>query len=616
MFTRLRSPVVVPALLVSLFVLTAIHAETPSVKKLAGVAPLAPAAIEHHIAVLAGDALEGREAGTEGCERAEQYIRDVLVAAGLDAVEEQEFPFTAGTRLGEGNALAIGDTEMPPQAFRPLAFSAPAEASWPAVFAGYGIEAPDLDHNDYAKIDIKGRCVVVMSDSPDGDNPHGKFAEHAGLRTKALTAASRGATALLVIVPGKDRELPPFRGGNVSASVGIPVVAVRADPAASLLGIRVKRVLKKLDSHVHRSRELGKSVRMRTRVLPIRRETRNILGWLRSRNPAARDEVVIIGAHHDHLGRGIAGSLAHDRQGEVHNGADDNASGVAGILELARKLRPRAAELNRHVLFMTLGGEEWGLLGSKYFKDHPLLRLPAVITGEEVPLKPVAMINMDMIGRMRERRLMAFGLATSPVWPELLESLRKKRNDPLELSKDREKDLVGSSDHISFYQLGIPVVFFFTGNHQQYHTPEDDLYRPLENGEMERQINITGMVEILDYIGDVLVALCNREEPPPLNEGVELAPKMQFRVVLRLLPDYGADVDGMRVSSVREGGPAARGGLRAGDVIVRFGEIPVHSVRDYMVGLQKAKAGEPTEVEVLREGKKEVLRVTPQGLPK
>ncbi len=577
--------------------------------------PFAAAVLEHHIAYLASDALEGRDAGSKGCEEAERYIREALASAGLDLVEEQAFEFNSGARLGEGSRLAIGDRELPAESFRPLAFSAAAEGSWPAVFAGYGIEAKDLGHDDYAGLDAGGKLVVVLRGSPDGDNPHGQFSSHVDSRAKALKAVEKGGKALLVLVTGKpgEEKLPEFHGEDITQDVGIPVIAVKESEAGKALGIDAAAAIAALNEHRRVSRPLELKVGAAARVSFEKRATRNVLGWLKARHPEARDEVVIAGAHHDHLGRGTSASMARQRLGEIHNGADDNASGVAGILELARCLKPRAAELKRSVLFITLGAEERGLLGSRYFKEHPVLRLPAGANGKETILKAVAMINLDMIGRLRENRLLASGLATSEAWPDLLEKVRKDSGCQLNLVCDRAEDLFGTSDHTNFYQMGLPVAFFFTGNHAQYHTPDDDLYRRLENGASERLINVEGMGEVLRYVAEVIAAAANTPQPLPYKPGVKLAPAAIFKVVLRLLPDYGADVAGMRIAEVTQDGPAAQAGLKAGDVIVRFGSTPVRSVRDYMVGLEKAKAGEEVEVEIVRGGKNQVLKVRPQG---
>ncbi len=579
--------------------------------------PLSPRAIEEHIAFLADDALEGRDAGTPGCHVAERYIANRLERAGLDAVEEQAFDFVAGSELLEGSSLAVGAKKLKVDQFRPLAYSKPGEGTGDAVYVGYGITAPDLEHDDYGELSVKKRLVVILAGSPDGDDPHGEFAKYASARAKALRAVEKGAVAMVVLVTPDahgTESLPAFRE-DISSNVDIPVIAVKASAIAPLLGIDIGADQERLARHERVSRRLGRAIRYDVRIQIERRTTHNILGWLVARSPEVRDEVVIVGAHHDHLGRGISGSRVPRRQGEIHNGADDNASGVAAILELARHLAPRAASLKRHVLFMTFAGEERGLLGSKHFKKHPLLRLPAEIAdGAERPLRPVAMINLDMVGRLEDSQLLATGLATGESWRDLLDTVRGRGHGSLKIRGDDEKDILGSSDHTTFYEMGLPVVFFFTGSHEEYHTPEDDLYRIGEDGERERLINLEGMTRATEYISDVLVELAQREENIVHVPGKKLTRSMNFRVVLRLMPDYAGDLDGMGVSSVTAGGPAAKAGIQAGDIIVKFGSTPVRSVEDYMVGLNQAKPGEALPVEVLRDGEKHTFTVEPQGL--
>jgi hypothetical protein len=585
-----------------------------------GAPPPAPAPlstgpiVEAHIGYLAGDAREGREAGTAGCEAAERYIEEVLRAARLDAVESQPFEFVAGIRLEEGSTLALNGKAVAGGDFIPLAFSASGKAAARAVFAGYGIAAKDLGHDDYQGVDPKGKIVVVLSGSPDGDNPHGTFAEHSSLRARALAAQARGAAGLVVIAgAGPHGEtLPEFRGDRSGHDAGLFVAAVK-ESASAALGIETAKARKRLAAHEVVSRDLDASIEIEVRLSPERRTTRNVLGWIRARHPEARDELLIIGAHHDHLGRGISGSLAKSA-GEIHNGADDNASGVAALLEMARYFAPRASDLKRHLLFIALGAEEWGLLGSKHFKANPLLRLPAAGKAPEAPLKPIAMINLDMVGRLKDGKLLVSGGATSPLWPGLLNRVREEKGHALTLSIDEKEKLFGSSDHVSFYSMNLPVLFFFTGSHAEYHKPSDDLYRPLSDGKLETLVNIEGLVTILGYLIDVVAAVVDLPEPPPFNPNVELTPpSMSFPVVLRLTPDYGAEVDGMRIAGVNPSGPAAKGGLREGDVIVRLGETPVHSVDDYMVALGKGRPGKALAVEVRRGQERVVLEVIPES---
>ena len=581
-------------------------------------APMSSAAFEAHIAYLADDALEGRDPGTPGCEAAEAYIVSAFEYAGLDAIEEQEFEFVAGARLEGKPALSVKGYAIASDDFVPLAYSSAGKGEAPAVFVGYGIEAADLGHDDYRGVDVEGRVVVFLTGSTDA-HPHGPFAQHAGARAKALTALQKKARGVIVLVTGDssgEERLPRFRGEHVSRDVGIPVIAARASALVPRLGIDIKSSRGVLARHESASRDLDANVGFEVRVSLERRKTRNVLGWLEAKAPDRVDELVIVGGHHDHLGRGGIGSLAPDKKGEIHNGADDNASGVAGVIELARTLAPRAKELRRHVLFMTFGAEERGLLGSKYFKEHPILRLPRSIRGQEVAVKPIAMVNLDMVGRLQENKVVVSGMATSPDWPTLLEGVRESGGHTLEVKGESKHELTGSSDHSVFYVMGMPVLFFFDGGHSDYHKPSDDLYRVGEDGEPECLINLEGMVRLIRLVSDVTETVANSKEPPAYQEGVKLTQSMRFNVVLRLMPDYGADVEGMRVANVTPGGPADLAGIQGGDVIVQFGDTPVRSVNDYLVGLQKAAPGKKGRVIVRRGDEEKVLDVLPKGMPK
>jgi len=242
------------------------------------------------------------------------------------------------------------------------------------------------------------------------------------------------------------------------------------------------------------------------------------------------------------------------------------------------------------------------------------LRLPASIRGKEVDVKPVAMINLDMVGRLRDDKVVASGMATSEDWPALIQAVRESGGHTLEVQGQSEHELTGSSDHSVFYAMGMPVLFFFTGGHVDYHRPSDDLYRTAEDGTEERLINVEGMERLLGLVAHVTMEIATREKPPSYKQDVKLTPQMQFNVVLRLMPDYGADVEGMRVAQVTPDGPADRAGILAGDVIVRFGETPVRSVRDYMVGLQKASPGKKVLVKVLRGNEEKEIEVLPKHM--
>jgi peptidase M28-like protein/PDZ domain-containing protein len=583
---------------------------------------ITPEAIERHIAYLAGDALEGRDSGTEGGKRAEEYVAGELRAAGLEGVEFQSFEFLAGARLGTDNLIEIDGRPLPRGSFQPYPFSASGSGEWKTVFAGYGIAAKELGRDDYAGLEVKGKAVVVLAGTPGEDGPHGKFAAHGMARAKVLAAVERKASAIIIV--HDEERLPDFEGDDVTRDAGIPALAVLGGKARSPLGLEPRPDGPEKPAAAPPAE---KTVRIHAEVSFERRTARNVLGWLTARGPGAVDELVILGAHHDGLGRGGASSMHKERRGEIHNGADDNASGVAGVIELAHRLKDRAGTLHRSVLFITFAAEERGLLGSKWFAEHPVLRMPgrppasaAEAAGERGPLRPVAFVNMDMVGRLREAKLMESGLATSSGWAAVLDGAEKRAREdgvpPLRISPDKTEDLFGSSDHVSFYSiLKIPVLFFFTGNHKEYHSPDDDLYRRGPDGKPEPLINLPGECQVLGHVEEVLIELALSSSPLPYEDKVELAPRMALKAVLRLMPDYGADVEGMRIADVTAGGPAERAGLRSGDVVVRFGTTPVRSVRDYMVGLEKAAPGQEVEIEVLRAGKRLTAMVSPISLP-
>ncbi len=576
--------------------------------------------LRRHIAILASDEFGGREAGLEGSEKAEQYISDHFDASQL-ITELQKFDFVAGTRLEDGSRLKLGSTELSAGSFIPASYSGEGEGTAPGIFVGYGISAPDLQHNDFEGIDVKGKVLIALSGSPDGTNPHGKFSAYSSARSKALGALHMGAKAVVIVTHPVANHgghsyggLPKFSGHGLSSSVGLPVIAALPGPLGKALNLDFKDLRQKSNEHQKVSKDLSVEVHYKSTVVAEKRTTANVLGWLKAEGEGVLDEVLIVGAHHDHLGLGGSGSRSPKRYGEIHNGADDNASGVAAVIELAKALSPLRNQLKRHVLFMTFGAEEKGLIGSKYFKDNPILSIPNSDGTRGKKLKPIAMINLDMIGRMKDNTLMANGAATSKSWPQLLKTVKSEGSHSINLRIDNAKDLLGSSDHIAFYGMGMPIIFFFTGNNPEYHTPDDDLYRAQSSGKDELLINIIGLTRITRFLTDLCQNLCTRKVAPDFVAGIELTPQMSFSVALRLMPDYSTNKHGMRIEKVTKGGPADLAGLKAGDIITQFGETPVKSVRDYMVGLQKAKAGVPVQVKVKRGDKEFEATITPVGL--
>ncbi|MCS7079516.1 MAG: M20/M25/M40 family metallo-hydrolase [Chloracidobacterium sp.] len=551
-------------------------------------------ALRRHIGYLASTELAGRLPGTPGADKAAQYITSHFRRAGLRPLGEkgywQPFPFIAKVRLGRRNALTatIGATRLTAKAdadFRPLAFSANGATEGEVVFAGYGIAAAkDAQYDDYAGLDVKGRIVLTLPYSPAGSNPHTKFGPFLSLRYKATTARNQGAAALIVIAEDDDfsrAQVARLRYDDAFGDAGFPCAVVSRAFAAKLLGTPVADLEKAIAASGQPASRTLPNVRLalQTELVKERQTGFNIIGFLEGGDPTLREEVIVVGAHYDHLGLGGPNSLA-PREGDVHPGADDNASGTAGLIELAQAFGRRMARPKRSLLFIAFSAEEKGLIGSAYFVDHPTTR------GKRI----VAMVNMDMIGRLRDNRLTVQGVGTSSVWRPLLTEANQRHGFDLSLGESG----FGPSDHASFYKRNIPVLFFFTGSHPDYHRPSDTADK----------INYAGERRVLGLIGDVIRTAANLPTPPDFiapkaSEPAERA-RGSFRVSLGTIPDYAAEIAGVKLAGVREGSPAAKVGLQAGDVIVGLAGRDIKSVYDYTYVLQELEPEQEVEVIVLR----------------
>ena len=513
-----------------------------------------------HIEVLASDAYEGREAGTPGEKKSAEYISLQFEQLNLKAIAKlgflQSFTFTYDRYFSEANRLLIGSINLKlNEDYYPLPYSANSILDNESVFVGFGIHAPDLKHDDYANSnELKNKVFVIEIGSPDGIHPHSKFGEHYELRKKIETAISFGAKGIIFINSDENQEDPKADLSKSITPASIPVLFVK--------GIAAKVLKEKPNTKVVAETEIKKDVR----------SAYNVLGLIDN----SKDRTVVIGAHHDHLGYGHEGSL-HAGEKAIHNGADDNASGIAMMIELARMIQKNKLD-DYNYLFVAFSGEEKGLLGSKHFVDAP-----------DFPVESINyMINMDMVGRMKtvDPALVINGVGTSPVFAELLD---EKKPDSFKISTTESG--VGPSDHTSFYLKDIPVLHFFTGTHKDYHKPSDD----------EELINYAGMVEVYHYLSSIIVSL-DDAEPITFNKTDdaknENAPR--FTVTLGVVPDYTFEEEGMRIDGIRDGKPASIAGLEAGDVVVQLGTIKVYDMMSYMQALSKFKKGEKTMVKVKR----------------
>jgi len=552
--------------------------------------------IRHHIRFLASEELQGRKAGTKFADKAAEYVAEEFRRYGLQPVARQrnfyqEFEFVSDVKLGEKNSLTVhvGSEVLEFHTgthFIPLGFSKDTSVTGNVVFAGYGITAKDLQYDDYENLEVKDRVVLVLQYSPEGDNPHGKFSKYMPLRLKAMTAREKGACALLLVTGPLDDEkdeLMKLRYDFAFADAGIPVFHIRRPTAEAILkstGSQLKEIQERLNKEQKPASFAipGVSVRLSSQVQKVRSKTRNVIAWLPGNDPKLKDEYLVIGAHYDHLGLGGAGSLLPDTVA-IHYGADDNASGTAGMLELAQAFASEKERFKRSVLFMSFGAEEAGNLGSDYFVKNPLVPLSSI----------VGMINLDMIGRPKDSSLVVHGTGTSPVWNTLLE----QANNPKRFNLKLNPEGFGPSDHASFYAKDLPVLFFFTGVHEDYHKPSDT----------EEKINVEAEQAIVELVYRVAKEIANSSERPAfarVDAPRQAGESMGFRVYFGTVPDYAEQVDGLRVSSVRKGSPAEKAGVMPGDIITKFGGKTVKNIYDYTYALQEFKPGEEVEVEVRR----------------
>ena len=545
--------------------------------------------------------MEGRGAGTKGLTRAEHLIEKRYKELGLQpaGVNGYAQPFTVitGARLKSDNHFSVQASDSKKdlkidQDFVPFSFSASGEVAGPLVFAGYGATADEFHYDDYAGVDVKDKIVVVLRYEPSGfaekSGNHG-LTQHSQLVTKAINARNHGAKAVVVINGklGDGEEDLLTRFGSVSGpeNVGIVFVQVKNAVAESWFQAAGKS-LKEVQDQINSGTKAASFAFPETLRLPLhidiettRATVNNVLAWL----PGQTDEYVIIGAHYDHLGRGNFDSLAPSQIGQIHPGADDNASGTAGVMELARLLVPQRGQLKRSILFMDFAGEELGLLGSAAWVKDPTRPLA----------KAVAMINMDMIGRIKDDKVYIGGVGTGSTFKSVLEQAQKETPFKIEYSAGG----YASSDHTSFVSKKIPVLFFFSGLHSDYHKPSDTW----------EKINAPSAARLLDMVGNVAVQLANAPEAPAFQVVAEEKPPSGgggggYGPYFGSIPDFGQTENGVRFSDVRPNSPAAKAGFKAGDVLIQFGDKPIKNLYDFTDALRRSKVGDVVEVKVLRNG--------------
>lgn len=586
---------------------------------------ISAADLEQEVDYLASDELEGRMTGSKGTELASKYIVKHFRAAGLQPLGDQgsyfqRFRFTSGIKLApDRNKLEVLQTGKSvsfgvEKDFRPLSFTTNDEVEGEVVFAGYGLSVPGelgVGYDSYAGLDVKEKIVLVLRFVPEGVDMKRRqvLNVYAGLRYKAMVAREHGARAILVVSgpnSAKAGELVPLSFDNSAANSGIVAASVSGKVAEALLtsaGKDLKTAQTELDQenpHAENGFLLPQvKVRISTGVERIKKWDRNVLGVLPASATDKIDEYVVVGAHYDHIGHGEIGSLAHTgEEGQIHNGADDNASGTSTVLELAAALAELQKEspesFKRNLVFALWSGEELGLIGSSYFVEHAPISLDKV----------AAYFNFDMVGRLRDNNLILQGVGSSSDWTRLIE----KRNVAAGFNLKLQEDPYLPTDVTAFYTKEVPVLSFFTGSHEDYNRPTDDA-NTLNYPDMERIAKFAKAL-ILDLAQNAKRPQYVKVEKSKSQRGEREA----LRAYLGTVPDYVTEGNkGVKLSGVRAGGPADKAGLKGGDIIVEFAGQKITNIYDYTYALDAVKIGQPVQVVVLRDGKRVVLKVTPEA---
>jgi Zn-dependent M28 family amino/carboxypeptidase len=556
---------------------------------------------------LASKSLRGRASGSPELEKAAAYIARHFKESGLRPIDGksyyQAFQVTTNAKLGPGNQFQCGDavkmrTLKIRDEFTPFNFSAAGSLAGAVVFAGYGITAPEYNYDDYAGLEVKGKIVLILRHEPQEFDEKSVFAgkvytEHAQFFSKASNAKMHGAIGVILINDranhrGDADDLEPFAATVGPADAGIAFVQVKADVAEAWLtdaGKNLDDLMAGIDKDLRpRSFAFPDSLRIQAHldIERLAKTVHNVAGYL----PGSTAEYVVIGAHYDHLGLGEQFSMAPSLAGTVHPGADDNASGTAGVIELARWFG-RQPQQKRGILFLAFAGEELGLLGSSFYVNHPALPLD----------KAVAMINMDMIGRIRGGKVYIGGVGSGTHLREFVEHVAPKYHLSIDYS---DTTGYGSSDHTSFTTKQIPVLFVFSGLHSDYHRPTDTWDK----------IDAPDAAKLLALVADVTGELQETAERPlfvrvqePSHGGAvagSSAAGSRYGPWFGSIPDFGQTTNGVKFADIQPGSPAEKAGLKAGDVLVEFDGKPIQNLYDFTYALRAKKPGDEVKVKVMR----------------
>lgn len=563
--------------------------------------------LKSNLEYLASPELKGRKPGTEGIEKAAQYIQSKFENLGLEKVNGsyyQPFEVKTGRELDATGKNDIQFTVTIPRPGKPIttskswavntdylpySFSSNGEIEAELIFCGYGISANELNYDDYEGVNVEGKIVVLLSDSPDGVSKTGEFAKYSNLRYKKTNAKNHKAAAIIFV---------NIQGDSANVFEKLEDVD-RVSSDAGIICIQANRVqmdkffpnsdkLYPCEEAINKSRK-PKSFQLKNSVCKINvsikdklTSTKNVMGLLKGET----DKYIIIGAHYDHLGEGHSSSSRYKgNETKIHYGADDNASGTSAILQLAKRFSEN--KIKDNIIFVAFSSEEMGLLGSKEFA----LNLPVAKS------KIKFYVNYDMVGRLDGKDMQVFGVGTSPKIESVVDEIASQQ--AVNVKKVATGN--GPSDHQSFNLIRIPVLFFFSGIHSEYHTPDDT----------PDKIDYTGLVKILDYSEAVIRKLAIESELPysevKESEKKEHISRTSSKVVMGVIPSYSDTEHGFVLDGVRPGSPAEIGGLKAGDIIIKVDAVDIKDIYDFMYSYWEKNPGDIVKVSVLRGGKKEPL---------
>ncbi len=520
-----------------------------------------PKQLKAHVSYLASDKLGGRLTGTKYEIEASVYIKKHFAEIGLKPGGEfgtfyQSFTFHTGYRYGKKNSLKAGkesfklDTD-----FYPLAYSANGKISGDVVNTGFGIESKENNYNDFKDAaSLEGKILLINLSLPDGNHPHSKYIAYKSWKKRLEAAKVYKPKGIVFYNSAEDLGVEAYKKYHNLQQENIPLIHI------------TQQVAEKLKSNG--------SINFTVDLQKDEVTGRNVIGLINNQKPYT----IIVGAHYDHLGMGEYGnSLYAGKDKHIHNGADDNASGTAALIELARMAyKGNANEYN--YIFVAFSGEELGLLGSNYF-----------VKNLTIPYSQInCMINMDMVGRLDSttHELGIYGVGTSPDWERLMKQVSNKDYFRIKTTESG----IGSSDHSSFYMKDIPVLHFFSGTHQDYHKPDDDV----------EKLNYAGEAEIVTYIFDLIKILNNNTKIGFSKTKEETVSTPRFKVTLGIVPDYFYEGPGIKVDGISPDKPAEKAGIKPGDVVQKINELEVKDMHNYMEILGKFEKGQEVTVHIKR----------------